>query len=102
VLINKTTEMAKSDSKTTKDHKEIKEWTEARDGKPAVVESTSNSDKSGGLLRINFPGYAEDNLKDISWKEFFEIFDKNDLQFLYQEELKDGGESRFFKFVSDK
>lgn len=94
--------MAKSDSKTTKDHKKIKEWAESRDGKPAVVESTTNSDKGGGLLRINFPGYAEDNLKEISWDEFFEIFDNNDLQFLYQEEVKDGGESRFFKFVSDK
>jgi hypothetical protein len=93
--------MSQSDSKTTKDHSKIKEWTEARNGKPAVVESTSNSEDGGGLLRINFPGYAEDNLKNISWEEFFEIFDKNDLQFLYQEETKDGGESRFFKFVSD-
>lgn len=93
--------MATSDSKTTKDHSTIKSWTEERDGKPAVVESTSNSGKSGGLLRINFPGYAEDNLKNISWEEFFRIFDENNLQFLYQEKTKDGGESRFFKFVSE-
>lgn len=93
--------MANSDSKTTKDHNTIKNWAEARDGKPAVVESTSNSSKGGGLLRINFPGYAEDNLKNISWEEFFRIFDENNLQFLYQEETKDGGESRFFKFVGD-
>ena len=94
--------MAKSDSKTTKDHNTIKNWTEERDGKPAVVESTTNSSEGGGLLRINFPGYAEDNLKNISWEEFFRIFDDNRLQFLYQEETKDGGESRFFKFVSDE
>ncbi|MFV8838918.1 hypothetical protein [Salinimicrobium soli] len=94
--------MSESDSKTTKDHKKIREWVEARDGKPAVVESTSNSEKGGGLLRINFPGYAEDNLKNISWDEFFDIFDSNDLQFLYQEETSDGGESRFFKFVADE
>lgn len=94
--------MAKSDSKTTKDHTTIKKWAEERDGEPAVVESTSNSGKGGGLLRINFPGYAEDNLKNISWEEFFRIFDENKLQFLYQEETKDGGESRFFKFVSDE
>lgn len=94
--------MAKTDSKTTKDHTSIKKWAEDRDGKPAVVESTSNSSKGGGLLRINFPGYAEDNLKNISWEEFFRIFDENNLQFLYQEETKDGGESRFFKFVSNE
>lgn len=93
--------MAKSDSITTKDHSVIKKWTDARNGKPAVVESTSNSNGGGGLLRINFPGYAEDNLKNISWEEFFEIFDENNLQFLYQEETKDGKESKFFKFVSD-
>lgn len=93
--------MAQSDSKTTKDHSTIKKWTEEREGKPAVVESTSNSGKGGGLLRIDFPGYAEDNLKNISWEEFFRIFDENNLQFLYQEKTKDGGESRFFKFVSD-
>ena len=90
--------MANSDSHTTTDHKKIQEWAEAREGKPAVVESTAKN--GGGLLRINFPGYAEDNLKNISWEEFFEIFDENDLQFLYQEETKDGGESRFFKFVN--
>ncbi len=93
--------MANSDSKTTKDHTKIKKWSEERDGKPAVVESTSNSSEGGGLLRINFPGYAEDNLKNISWEEFFRIFDENDLQFLYQEETKDGGKSRFFKFVDE-
>jgi hypothetical protein len=94
--------MAQSDSKTTKDHNTIKNWTEERDGKPAVVESTTNSSEGGGLLRINFPGYAEDNLKNISWEEFFRIFDENDLKFLYQEKTKDGGESKFFKFVSDE
>ena len=93
--------MATSDSKTTKDHKKIQQWAEARDGKPAVVKSTADNGKGGGLLRINFPGYAEDNLKNISWDEFFEIFVNNDLQFLYQEKTKDGGESRFFKFISD-
>lgn len=94
--------MSKSDSKTTKDHSRIKKWAEDREGKPAVVESTSNSSNGGGLLRINFPGYAEDNLKNISWEEFFRIFDENNLQFLYQEETNDGGESRFFKFVSNE
>ena len=91
---------SKSDSKTTTDHNKIKQWTEDRNGKPAVVESTTDNGQGGGLLRINFPGYAENNLKDISWEEFFRIFDENDLQFLYQEETKDGKESRFFKFVS--
>lgn len=91
--------MAKHDSKTTTDHSTIKKWAEERDGKPAVVSQTKDNGKGGGLLRIDFPGYAEDNLEEISWDKFFDIFDENNLEFLYQEETKDGGESRFFKFV---
>ncbi|MGB7394650.1 MAG: hypothetical protein WA913_09680 [Pricia sp.] len=87
------------ESHKTQDHDVIKKWVEKRDGKPAVVESTQDSGQGGGLLRINFPGYAEDDLKDISWDKFFEIFDNNDIQFLYQEKTKDGDRSRFFKFV---
>ncbi len=93
--------MSTLDSKTTQDHSTIKKWTEERNGKPAVVESTTSSNKGGGLLRINFPKYAEDNLKDISWEEFFEIFDNNNLQFLYQETTKNGGKSHFFKLISN-
>ena len=94
--------MATSDSKSTTDPTKIKKWAEERDGKPSVVESTYNSDKRGGLLRIDFPDYEEDNLKEITWEEFFRIFDENNLEFLYQEESKDGGKSRFFKFVDKK
>lgn len=92
--------MASHESKATSDHDTIKKWAEARGGKPALVEGTGDTGKGDGLLRINFPGYAEDNLQDISWEQFFKIFDENNLDFLYQEETKDGGESRFFKFVN--
>lgn len=91
--------MAKHDSKTTTNHDTIKKWAEERDGKPALVSQTKDSGKGGGLLRINFPGYAEDNLENISWDKFFTIFDENNLEFLYQNETKDGGQSKFFKFV---
>ena len=53
------------------------------------------------LLRIDYPGYSgEDTLEQISWEEFFEIFDDNELAFLYQDKTEDGGSSRFSKFVS--
>jgi len=90
--------MANNESKSTVNHDEIRKWAEERDGKPSVVKSTHKN--GGGLLRINFPGYAEDNLEEISWDEFFEIFDENDLEFLYQENTKDGSTSRFFKLVN--
>jgi hypothetical protein len=59
---------SKSESHTTTDHKKIQKWAEYREGKPSVVESTYKD--GSGLLRINFPGYAEDNLKEISWDDF--------------------------------
>jgi hypothetical protein len=85
-----------SDSaKTTTDHDTIRKWAEARDGKPATVKGTGDGDEAG-LLRINFPGYAEDNLEDISWEEFFEKFEEKKLAFLYQDEK----DSRFSKLVN--
>ncbi len=90
--------MSEHESKTTIDHDEIRRWAEARDGLPASVEATANDDDPG-ILRIDF-GDPEDSLQEISWDEWFEAFEENDLAFLYQEETKDGGESRFFKLVA--
>ena len=87
------------ESQTTTDHDEIREWVEERDGEPAYVESTEDGDS--GLLRIDFPDEGDDeNLDDISWDEFFETFEENDLAFLYQDETDDGETSYFSKFVS--
>ena len=89
-------------SKTTKDHKVIQKWVEERNGKPAIVRGTEGNQKGVGLLRFKFSEESSDNLKEISWDEFFKTFDEKNLEFLYQEETADGGTSRFFKFVEDK
>lgn len=81
-------------SHTTKDHDTIRKWAEARDGHPAKVDTGGE----GGILRIDF-GEPEDSLTQIEWDEFFEIFDENGLDFLYQDKTADGGTSRFNKFV---
>lgn len=81
------------ETQTTTDHEEIRRWVEERGGHPARVEGTN-------LLRIDYPGFSgEQRLEEISWEEFSRIFDENNLAFIYQEETKDGGESRFSKFV---
>lgn len=72
-----------SESKTTTDHDEIRAWAEARDAKPASVSGTGGGDDPG-VIRLNFPGYDEDDLEEISWDEFFEKFEENKLAFLYQ------------------
>jgi hypothetical protein len=88
-------------SKITTDHDEIRKWVEARQGSPASVKGTERGDDEAGLLRIDFPGYSgEGSLEHISWEEFFDKFEESRLAFLYQEETKQGGQSRFFKLVS--
>jgi hypothetical protein len=88
------------ESKTTTNHDEIREWAEARGGKPATVKRTEN-DGEAGVLRIDFPGYSgTGSLEEISWDEFFKKFDEKNLAFLYQDTTSSGEESRFFKLVT--
>lgn len=87
------------ESKTTTDHETIRRWVEERGGRPATVKGTEEGDEAG-VLRIDFPGYGDDEkLQPISWEEFFQKFEEKQLAFLYQEETSEGKESRFFKFI---
>ena len=89
-----------SDAKVTTDHEKIKSWVEERGGRPAAVKGTGSGDDPG-VLRIDFPGYTGDeSLMQITWEQFFDKFEKERLAFLYQEETKEGGESRFSKLTN--
>lgn len=83
-----------SEAVTTTNHDKIRRWVEEREGRPAIVRTSS----SGGVLRIDF-GEAEDDLEEIGWDEFFKLFDDNGLAFLHQDKTSSGGTSRFNKFV---
>jgi hypothetical protein len=83
-----------STSETTTDHDTIRRWVEARGGHPARVKGRG----PGGILRIDF-GEPEESLEQISWDDFFKVFDENDLSFLHQDKTQDGKTSRFNKFV---
>ncbi|MGJ3251430.1 MAG: hypothetical protein ACFE0J_09900 [Elainellaceae cyanobacterium] len=88
------------ESKTTTDHKIIKQWVESRGGYPATVKATGDTDDPG-VLQIDFPEYGdEESLERIHWDAFFEKFEDKQLAFLYQDQLSSGEESRFFKFIS--
>ncbi len=91
---------SESTSNTTTNQTEIKNWVEERGGYPARVKGTDTRD-SEGLLRIDYPGFSGENtLERITWEEFFTAFEENKLAFLYQEETKDGKQSRFSKLVN--
>jgi hypothetical protein len=83
-------------SLATTDHDVIRQWAEAREAKPATVPGTEHDDHLG-VLRFDFPGYGGDDLKEVGWDEWFDTFDQRKLNFLYQEERKDGEQSNFFR-----
>jgi len=89
----------KTESHVTIDHDTIRKWVEQRGGHPATVKSTGDQDEPG-ILRIDFPGYSgKETLEEISWEEFFQKFDEENLAFLYQEQTAGGDVSRFSKFI---
>jgi hypothetical protein len=85
---------------TTTDHDEIRRWVEERGGCLAHVKATGG-DGDPGILRIDYTGFSgEESLEQISWDEWFDAFEENDLAFLHQDETADGEESRFSKLVN--
>jgi hypothetical protein len=89
--------MAQTEAKKTTDHEEIRRWAEERGCRPAAVKQTGNGGDPG-ILRFDC-GEPEESLEELSWDEFFQQLDENGLAVLLQDETKEGGESRFFKFV---
>jgi hypothetical protein len=93
-------EVDMSESKTTTNHEQIKRWLEELGGHPARVQGTAVEGNSGVLL-IDYPGHSgTQTLETISWDEFFQGFEENELAFLYQDETKAGDESRFSKLIN--
>ena len=83
----------------TSDHEQIRKWAEARKAKPSCVLGTGD-DEDPGVIRLDFPGFSgEGKLKEISWEEWFQQFDENNLEMLLQEETADGEQSNFNKIV---
>jgi hypothetical protein len=85
-------------SLATTSHEVIRSWAEERGGVPATVPGTEHGDHLG-VLRLDFGG-DNDSLRQVSWDEWFATFDARKLNFLYQEERKDGNQSTFFRLES--
>jgi|SRR4051794_305531 len=85
-------------SLVTTSHEVIRQWAEERGGVPATVEGTEHGDHLG-VLRLDFGGDS-DTLRHVSWDEWFDTFDVRKLNFIYQEERKDGNQSTFFRLES--
>ena len=73
------------------DHDEIRKWAEKHGGRPSKVDTGGK----GGILRLDFQK-KDDKLTEISWEEFFQIFEDGKLAML----LPEGKDSTFNKLVS--
>ncbi len=83
-------------SLATRNHDVIRQWAEERKAVPATVPGTEHG-TTLGVLRFDFPGYGGRSLQQVDWDQWFNSFDKRHLVFLYQEKLKNGNQSNFFK-----
>lgn len=87
-------------SHTTTDHDEIRRWAEQRGAKPACVKGTGGKGEPG-MIRLDFPGFSgSESLQHISWDEWFQAFDANDLALVYQDRSADGARSNFNKLIA--
>jgi hypothetical protein len=88
----------------TVDHDEIRSWAEQNGGRPQLLDDPSaGSDRPG--IRIDFPGpndeaflAAASHARDISWDEFFDLFERLQLLFVYQKEINDQDRSSSYRF----
>ena len=83
----------------TREHAVIQHWAAERQAEPATVPGTEHGDHLG-VLRFDFPRYGGQDLKRVSWEEWFKTFDERQLVFLYQEHKRDGATSNFFHLDS--
>lgn len=81
----------------TRNHEVIMQWARERNAVPATIEGTGPGDRPG-VLTFDFPGFAgPPKLKPISREEWFRPFDERNLTFLFQEHLRNGNQSNFFR-----
>ncbi len=78
---------------TTTAHDVIQRWADEREGKPSIIRLDGKN-----RLRVDF-GEPEEGLEQITWGEFFTIFDDKNLEFVYEEETADGEQSLYYKFI---
>jgi len=88
-------------TKLTANHAIIKKWVEQRGGYPVKIESGKAIHDESGIVQITFTGKKNTGkMHEITWKEFFTLFDQAHLAFLYQEKTPEGSLSHYFKIVS--
>ncbi len=92
--------MVDSDStrrKITTDHETIRQWVETRGGTPAHV-TTQSADDAGSLYVVR-KDEPMDDMEAISWDDFFETFEAEELAFIYAEQDPSESDEWFYDLV---
>ena len=72
----------------------VRQWADERDARPAT---TPGGDKeSPRVLRFDLPDY-DALLEPVEWDDWLKVFEERNLVFIYQEHLKSGRTSNFFR-----
>lgn len=79
------------------DQDEIRRWAEERDATPSCVKGTGDGRSP---IPPRLPHYGgEESLQEISWDQWFQKFDENNLALLVQERTAGGQKSHFNKLA---
>lgn len=75
--------------RVTTNHEEIRYWAERVRSKPQFIDDPSTPGDTLGL-RLDLPGKNDDTMlhdpvRNISWEEFFEEFERQELAFEYED-----------------
>jgi len=62
----------------------IRQWADQRSALPATIPGADADDRPT-VLRFDFEGGGDEDLRPISWDDWFEVFDGRDLVFIYME-----------------
>ncbi|NJC84605.1 hypothetical protein [Planosporangium mesophilum] len=83
----------------TTNHDVIRRWAEERGAVPATVAGTEHPETGTlGVLTFDFPPIGDnERLRHVSWDDWFDTFDRRELNFIFQQQLADGRQSNFFR-----
>ncbi|QQG43859.1 MAG: hypothetical protein HYW86_03200 [Candidatus Roizmanbacteria bacterium] len=83
----------------TRNHKEIKNWVQDRNGIPTVIKDEEIINEEDRLSFDFLNNGRNDRLEKITWTDFFRKFDSECLALVYEDKIFKGEESHRFKFI---
>jgi hypothetical protein len=78
---------------STHEHEDILSWAEAREARPVEVRNF-NAETVKDRVRFRFPGEEYPDESNLEWGQFFDIFDREQLAFHFEDIADEALENR--------